>query len=79
MPTPEELVKANPVTFSQYLRLVALAKEDNPSLRNGQVYFNVLNNVRPDLANRIRSTLIDPYYEDCNLAQFLVFVSKEWE
>lgn len=77
-PSPEELVRDNPVTFSQYLRLVVLAKEANPSWRTGQTYFNVLDNVRPDLADKICGTAIDPFHRDCVLAAFLGQISTMW-
>lgn len=68
----------NPVTLSQYLRLASLAKEDNPSYRMGQAYYNVLDNVRPDLASRIVGTHIDPFHRDCVIAQFLAWVASNW-
>jgi hypothetical protein len=33
-----------------------------PNLRFGQVYFNLLNDLRPDLADELRGTELDPYY-----------------
>jgi hypothetical protein len=33
-----------------------------PNLRFGQVYFNLLNELRPDLANEMRGTELDPFH-----------------
>lgn len=73
----EELTEHAKFSLQSYLNLVVVTRAENPSWRKGQTYFNVLHDVRQDLAKRISGTPIDPYYEDCNLAQFLVFVSKE--
>lgn len=45
--------------------------------RRGQLAFNLLHVVRPDLANRIRGTLRDPYYHDERLLIFWTWVEEE--
>jgi len=34
------------------------------SQRYGQFYFNLLHEVRPDIANKIRATSLDPFFSD---------------
>lgn len=40
--------------------------------REGQAAFNALFLVRPDIANKIRGTEYDPYYEDERLDSFYI-------
>jgi len=51
-------------------------------LRIGQVLFNALYVVRPDLAEEIRATILDPFFadswEDERIKNFLVFVENNW-
>lgn len=43
----------------------AWAKQPKPrDLRLGQVYFNMLREVRPDIAEAIRGTLRDPFHKE---------------
>lgn len=51
--------------------------------RYGQALFNVLLTHKPELAERVRSTDIDPFYEDtlavdCVIGNFLLWVSENW-
>lgn len=67
------------VTFNQYLRLVPLAIEAQ-SHRAGQTYYNVLDNVKPVLADRVNGhSELDPYYLDANIPAFLSFVCQHWD
>lgn len=43
----------------------------NPEWRRGQAYFNTLYAVRPDIANMIVSTGVDPFYRDDWIPAFL--------
>lgn len=47
--------------------------------RLGQSFFNVLREVRPDLAERVRGTKVDPFYVDDKVTDFLNFVGSRWE
>jgi hypothetical protein len=56
---------------------------DHPEQRIGQAVFNVLAEVRPDLAERIRGTELDafysnPDYQDGKLDAMGEFIDKEW-
>ena len=53
--------------FTSVLR----AENEHPSWRLGQTYFNVLHTLRPDLANKIRATYLDPFYINSAIPAFL--------
>lgn len=67
------------MTFDEYVVEASEYQRENPHQRSGQVYFNVLYQVRPDLSERIRTTDLDPFYRDQRLPQFLEFVANNWE
>jgi hypothetical protein len=62
---------------------LAVKMQDNmrkyPKRRRGQNYFNALNDLHHDLANQIRGTDLDPFYDDKKLASFLEWVGKQME
>jgi len=72
------------MTFAEYLHRVAYAKSEHPEWRMGQTYFNVLREVRPDLADGtgdadgITGTTFDPFYDDDRIARFLTHVVEYW-
>ena len=67
------------IDFSAYT-VEADARFRHPGLneRKGQAFFNELLVVRPDIAERVRGTVLDPFYQDARLPEFLSFVAKEW-
>lgn len=68
------------MTFEDYLKSCANSKQNNPEWRMGQTYFNVLDAIRPDLAEGLRSTInLDPFYRDENIGEFLAYVCEHWE
>jgi hypothetical protein len=52
-------------------------KMKRPHLRVGQTYFNCLTYVDSDLAEEIRGTEIDPFYND-NLEPFFLKLEERW-
>lgn len=46
--------------------------------RKGQAFFNELLVVRPDIAEAVRGTYLDPFYRDDRLEEFLTFVAVKW-
>lgn len=44
---------------------------DMPHMRHGQAYFNALYEVNPTIANEIRGTFIDPFYNDSRIERFM--------
>ena len=45
--------------------------------RKGQCYFNVLHRLHSELANEIRGSYIDPFYDDSKIELFLTYISDE--
>jgi hypothetical protein len=59
--------------------MVKMTKHDYPScIRYGQHLFNSLNEIRPDIANIIRGTDDDPFYNDKKIGRFWLKVSELW-
>jgi len=56
------------MTQVQFARAVVIANRENPRWRAGQTLFNVLWEHRPDVANQIRGTHNDPFYDDKKIA-----------
>lgn len=67
--------------FSEYVSAVCehVFSEVTPSWRTGQTAFNILVQVRPDIAEMVRGSLYDPFYQDSRLAGFYDFVLRHWE
>lgn len=70
--------QADMLTFSQYMCLVAAELVKQPDWRVGQAFYNILRAQRPDLAEKVDATDLDPYYEDSNLTRFLHFIRNNW-
>lgn len=69
------------MTFEGYMTLCRQEKERYPSCRWGQVFFNVLADHRPDLAEQIRATTLDPFHFDGfsqEVVNFLFWVGEHW-
>ena len=47
-----------------------------PFWRKGQAYFNYLYQLHPDVANEIRETEYDPFYNDSQIEKFLNKISE---
>lgn len=47
--------------------------------RRGQTYFNMLYQVRPELAEEIRTSCLDPFYDDTRIPAFLEAVKSMWD
>lgn len=67
------------VSFRQFFAGIASRKEKHPSERKGQAGFNHLSSVRPDLAEDIRGTDRDPFYDDKKWDQFVQFLRENWD
>ena len=64
--------------FERYLLTCAATKTAHPEWRWGQTLFNVLHDVRPDLANGVRGSDIDPFHRDSVASRFLQEVEDRW-
>lgn len=48
------------------------------SQRFGQLFFNLLNEVRPDIADKIRATDLDPFFSDEVQLETIQEVKNSW-
>lgn len=53
------------------LRLAGVKQQLNPGWRWGQTVFNTCYELYPSLADKIRSTKYDPFYDDGKVESFL--------
>jgi hypothetical protein len=65
--------------YYEYVEEVSKHLHKEPSLRQGQAAFNVLQKMHPDLADKILRTPIDPFYNDDCLLAFYMFVCEQLE
>jgi len=61
--------------FYKAVRAYGLA---SPQQREGQVLFNVLCALRPDLAEQIRATNLDPFYDDTRMPDTFTWIVQNW-
>lgn len=47
-------------------------------MRMGQVYFNTLDEIRPDVAEKLRGLPIDPFYKHLVVQEARYFVLENW-
>lgn len=67
-------------TFTDFCRAAADYADHYPvGWRAGQATFNLLVRVRPDLAEMVRGSDFDPFYDDARLPLFYDFVARHWE
>lgn len=67
------------MTFEDYRANVETACQLNPRWRLGQVAFNVLWEVRPDLSEQVRATPLDPFHNRATLQEFYEWVKRHWD
>ena len=69
-------MSADPFAFQVAARQVA---KNNPEWRTGQAYFNTLAEMRPDIAEQVRGTTVDCFYQDWLIPDFLNVVYGLWD
>jgi hypothetical protein len=64
--------------FAEYLQAVRAAQSRNTdkSQRNGQIHFNVLHEMDPQLADSFRGGDLDPFHRDDRIPAFLDHLEK---
>lgn len=50
-----------------------------PEWREGQTYFNVLHRQRPELAEKLRTTSLDPFYRDERVEAVQEWLQDNWD
>jgi hypothetical protein len=64
--------------MARYLDAVNETRRDEPWLREGQLHYNVLNRLRPDLAEWVaKHPWCDPFYHDERLPAMLEWLRQE--
>jgi len=66
------------VTFADFLALATRTFDEKADLRYGQHWFNTLYEVRPDIANKVRGSIFDPFHRDHVSQQAVFFVAENW-
>lgn len=67
------------ISSEQFLASLPYVYESRPtSWRKGQAAFNYLCSAHPQLAERIRGTEADPFYDDMRLPTFEAVVRSDW-
>lgn len=68
---------ANIDTYSVYI-VDSMSRYRKGGERMGQAYFNTLAERRPEIADLVRDSRLDPFYSDEPLGEFLNFVMVRW-
>lgn len=66
------------MTFSQFFGDYLASIVSTRTLRRGQLFYNSLRAVRPDLAAKLMSVNLDPFYDDEKLFAAVDFTESEW-
>lgn len=64
------------MSIDQYVEWCASWGTKNPAMRPGQHMFNTLHERFPEIANQVRETDCDPFYNDERIPEFLKFVQS---
>ena len=69
------------MTYDEYIAACVRAQETRPEWRWGQTLFNMLYDYRPDLAELVMTTDLDPFYKDDmdSVANFIAFAEAHWK
>jgi hypothetical protein len=66
------------MSYHDFIMLVAKTFPNDGDIRYGQHYFNTLYAVHPNLADRLRGSLIDPFHKEKVPPATDAFVEQEW-
>lgn len=69
--TPRTVTKLTRDQLVEYKAYVAEEQARHPEWRSGQTHFNVLYAYMPELADWVRGTFIDPFYDNAKLPVFM--------
>jgi hypothetical protein len=67
------------MTREEYMMNALLQFEEYGGWRMGQTHWNVLVEFRPELAERLHGTELDPFYSDNVIPQYLRFIFENWD
>ena len=66
------------VNWKEFQRKLALYRAAYPRQREGQAFFNVLYDVAPQVADKLRGTENDPFYVSSRVDRAINTVEWEW-
>ena len=66
------------MTYGEFIAHTIATFPDDGNIRWGQHWFNTLFRVRPDIANTIRGTSLDPFYRDEVSSETAQKCSRMW-
>jgi hypothetical protein len=66
------------ISYEDFDQLVKSTHESKPEWKYGQVYYNLLSYHRPDIANQIQGTLMDPFHKTQVSLHTINFVKSKW-
>lgn len=67
------------MNLNEFLVVSMKQKHQYPEWRVGQTYFNVLRDMAPELAERVREENCNPFYVDAHCQAFLEWLSEQPE
>jgi len=62
--------------FNEMVQLQGSMMRSKNDYRQGQAYFNALEEVDSNLAEKVRGTRLDPFYNDDRIDLFLDYVNR---
>ena len=65
------------IPFDDFMEIFARTPRPD-GWRDGQTLFNIVHAVRPDVADAIRGSLCDPFYQDVKIADAVAAMRKIW-
>lgn len=71
------MITSDGLGLAQQVAIVAEKMRDTPRIRLGQSLFNATHELRPDLANKVRGSDLDPFYNDGRAGAFLAWLAKK--
>lgn len=71
------MCKLKDAEFDRLIDLWFQRRQESLCLRFGQALFDALTEIKPDLAERVRGTSIDPFYDDRRIQDFLQWIRTE--
>lgn len=66
------------MTYYEFLEFSWRYYVQNRYQRKGQALFNALVKVHPGLAEKVRMTPLDPFYQDDRIPDFLTMIKGAW-
>lgn len=64
--------------FAEFLAFATRTFPDDGDIRYGQHWFNTLYAVRPDIADQVRGSRLDPFYKTALNPDLIPFVLERW-